>query len=233
LLSLGPALSLISEWKPQNFAGFGHFEFILLAGIGAALLSGVKLPAPRVALLLALLHSALAHVRQETLALMIGALLLGAPVAALRQNIEVFPREKFRAFAAALCALLAFAGFQLAQQGPLATPVDIAPKAALDAARAAGAKGEVLNEDQFGGYLISQHVPTYADGRAEFFGIMHYEQSLALAGKKPEMLAQLLADPRIGWTILPARLPANAVLAASPEWKKVFADDVATVFVRR
>jgi hypothetical protein len=62
---------------------------------------------------------------------------------------------------------------------------------------------------------------------------MHYEQSLALAGKKPEMLAQLLADPRIGWTILPARLPANAVLAASPEWKKVFADDVATVFVRR
>jgi hypothetical protein len=63
--------------------------------------------------------------------------------------------------------------------------------------------------------------------------MMHYDLSMALAGRKPETLAALLADPRIGWTFLPSVMPANQVLAASPEWKLIFRDEVATVFARR
>ncbi len=233
VLELGPAMSLIAEWRPQNFSSFNHFEFILLLGLAAALLSGLRLPAPRVALLLALLHSALAHVRQETLGLMIVALLLGAPVAALQADIVRMPRDKLRLAALAVVALLALMAGSFVQQGPLALPPQIAPQAALDAARAAGVKGQVLNEDQFGGFLISQHVPTYVDGRAELFGQMHYDLSMALAGRQPETLKALMADPRIGWAILPNIFPANRDFDASPDWRRVFRDDVASVYARR
>ena len=124
------------------------------------------------------------------------------------------------------------AGFAV-WQGPLSLPEETAPQAALAAARAAGVAGQALNDDQFGGFLISRHVPTYVDSRAELFGMMHYDLSLAVAGRKPELLAALLADPAIGWTFLPTAEPANQTLAASPGWRLVYRDDVATVFVRR
>jgi hypothetical protein len=232
VLELGPAMSLIVEWRPQNFSGFGHFEFILLLGVGAALLSGLRLPAPRVALLVALLHSMFAHVRQETLGLIVIALLLGAPVSDLG-GVMRLPREKRPLAAFGIAILLAVMAGMAVRQGPLTLPEEVAPQAALDAARAAGASGGVLNEDRFGGFLIDRRVPTYVDGRAELFGMMHYDLSLAVAGRKPETLAALLADPKIGWTLLPSVMPANQVLAASPDWRQVFRDDVATVFVRR
>jgi hypothetical protein len=233
VLALGPALGLIVEWRPQNFAGFGHFEFILLLGLGASLLSGLRLPAPRVALALALLHSALAHARQETLGLMVVALLIAAPVAALRGEIFRQRRLEWRFVALAAAGLLMAAAGSLSYRGGLSLPAEIAPQAALDAARAAGIAGQVLNEDQFGGFLISQHVPTYADGRAELFGPLHYDLSMALAGRKPAVLRDLLANPAIGWTLLPTVLPANEVLDASPQWRRVYRDDVASVYARR
>lgn len=232
VLELGPSMSLISEWRPQNFAGFGHFEFILLLGLGAALLSGLRLPAPRVALLLALLHSMLAHVRQETLGLMLIALLLGAPVAALGGVVRL-PREKIPPLAVAVAALLAIMAGMAAMRGPVTLPEEIAPTAALDAARAAGVTGQVLNDDQFGGFLIDRGVPTYVDGRAELYGPMHYDLSMALVGRKPDKLAALLADPAIGWTFLPSVMPANATLASSPGWRLVYRDEIATIYARR
>jgi hypothetical protein len=138
-----------------------------------------------------------------------------------------------RVVALAVFGLLAVFGGVVAQQGALALPDEIAPRAALAAARAAGVQGQVLNEDQFGGFLISQHVPTYADGRAELYGQMHFDLSMALAGRKPEELKTLLANPEIGWTLLPTILPANRVLDASPEWRLVYRDDLASVYARR
>ncbi|MCI4678784.1 hypothetical protein K9U39_00685 [Rhodoblastus acidophilus] len=231
VLTLGPAMSLIAEWRPQNFAGFGHFELILLLGLGAALLTGLRLPAPRLALLLALLHSMLAHVRQETLGLMIIALLLGAPVAALRGVVRL-PREKRSLAAFTVVATAIVTGGMALKNFPLTLPEATAPRAALAAARAAGVKGNVLNDDHFGGYLISRYVPTYVDGRAEMYGMMHYDLSMAIGGRMPDKLAALLADPKIGWTLLPSVMPANRTLAASPDWRLVYRDPVATVYAR-
>jgi hypothetical protein len=167
------------------------------------------------------------------LGLIIVALLLGAPVAALQGGIIRLPREKLRLAAFAVVVLLALMAGISAQNGPLGLPPEIAPQAALDAARAAGVKGQALNEDQFGGFLISQHVPTYVDGRAELFGQMHYDLSMALAGRKPEALEALMADPKISWAILPNIFPANRDFDASPVWRRVFRDDVASVYARR
>jgi hypothetical protein len=233
VLALGPALSLIVEWRPQNFSSFGHFEFILLLGLGASLLSGLRLPAPRVALASALLHSALAHVRQETLGAMVVALLVASPVAALRGAVFRPRRLEWRVVAGVAAGVLAVAAASFSLRGGLRLPDEIAPQAALAAARAVGVKGQVLNEDQFGGFLIGQNVPTYVDGRAELFAPMHYDLSMALAGRKPEALEALMADPKIGWAILPNIFPANRDFGASPVWRRVFRDEVASVYARR
>src|SRR5262249_10560129 len=44
VLGLGPALSVISEWRPQDFSHIAGFEIVLLAGLGLALIAGFRLP---------------------------------------------------------------------------------------------------------------------------------------------------------------------------------------------
>ena len=66
---------------PADFSKFGAFEMAILALIAGALHGGVKLPAPRIALVLGLLHMALSHVRNvEIFALLLPIVVL-APVA--------------------------------------------------------------------------------------------------------------------------------------------------------
>src|SRR5580658_8328933 len=43
-LALGQALSIIVEWRPQDFTKIGAYEMIVLAALGFALLRGVRLP---------------------------------------------------------------------------------------------------------------------------------------------------------------------------------------------
>ena len=81
ILDLGELLHLIYEWMPADFSKFGAFEMAILALIGGALYSGVKLSPPRIALVLGLLHMALSHVRNlEIFALLLPIVVL-APVA--------------------------------------------------------------------------------------------------------------------------------------------------------
>ena len=81
ILDLGQLLHLIYEWMPADFSKFGAFEMAILMLIGGALYSGVRLTPPRIALVLGLLHMALAHVRNvEIFALLLPIVVL-APVA--------------------------------------------------------------------------------------------------------------------------------------------------------
>jgi hypothetical protein len=162
---------------------------------------------------------------------MIVALLIGAPAAELGAGIHL-PREKRSLVIFIVLAVAAVIGGSALRKLPPTLPEETAPQAALTAARAAGVKGNVLNDDHFAGYLINQHVPTYVDGRAEMFGMMHRDLSLAIAGQMPEKLAALLADPRIDWTLLPSEMPANQTLAASPGWRLIYRDRIATVYAR-
>src|SRR5450432_2788146 len=62
ILDLGELLHLIFEWMPTDFGTIGRFELCIMALIAGALLFGVKLTPPRIALVLGLLHMALSHV---------------------------------------------------------------------------------------------------------------------------------------------------------------------------
>jgi hypothetical protein len=111
--------------------------------------------------------------------------------------------------------------------GDLATPA-----AGLAAARTLGATGAVFNTHRYGGYLISEGVPVFIDGRLEMYGDAFFARYLAASGGDEKALAELLDRYRIGWTLLLPRDGAVAVLDRLPGWHRAYADAQAVVHMR-
>jgi hypothetical protein len=94
--------------------------------------------------------------------------------------------------------------------------------------------GPVLNGYDFGGYLDFVGIPPFIDGRAELYGeryMLRHDRALSLQNL-PDFL-QLLDEYRIGATLLAPSTPAVALLDRLPDWKRVYADDIAVVHTRR
>lgn len=232
VLGLGEARGLITEWRAQDFATLSGFEIVLLGGIALALATGFRLPWLRLLLLLALLHLALAHVRHQTVFAVLGVLLL-APAIAVARGPRDMVTGALRPVVAGALALVVVATSALGLSDIARPRAALIPAEALAAARAAGASGPVLNAYDFGGWLITQGVPTAIDGRTELFGgAFLVEHTWALDLKDPEALTRLLERHRIGWTLLQPGMPAIALLDRLPGWRRVHADAVAVVHAR-
>ena len=94
--------------------------------------------------------------------------------------------------------------------------------------------GPVLNDYEFGGYLIFAGIPTFIDGRGELFGgpfIARYNRDVSLADL-PDFL-KLLDEYKFGATLLTPDTPAVALLDRLPDWQRVYSDSVAVVHKRR
>ncbi len=236
VLGLGPALSLIGEWKPADFGHLAALEVVLLASVGLALYRGVTLPPVRILILLGLVHMTLSAERNAELLGLIAPLVVAAPLARQFRGYAAAPMDvQLRTgfvppFAtAAISLVLALAVQTVATFRP---PDSITPAAALDAARKAGAT-RVLNGYDFGGYLIAQGVPVFIDGRSELYGgafIARHVRAITLSDLK-DFLAQL-DEFSIDATLLPAAAPAVALLDTLPGWRRAYGDDIAVVHVR-
>ena len=109
----------------------------------------------------------------------------------------------------------------------------IAPAPALAAARQAGLTGPVLNDYDFGGYLVFEGLAPFVDGRIDLYGdefMRAYAAALAADG---DALPRLLDRYRIAWTLLKPGEPAVAALDRDPAWERVYADAGAVVHRRR
>ena len=92
--------------------------------------------------------------------------------------------------------------------------------------------GAILNDYNFGGYLDFVGIPPFIDGRAELYGdayMLRYDRALNLHNL-PDFL-RLLDEYRIGATLLAPSTPAVALLDRSPDWQRVYSDDIAVVHV--
>ena len=237
ILALGSALPLIREWLPADFGAIGPFEICLLAGIGLALFRGVKLPPLRILLLLGLLHMALAQGRAAEILALLAPLILAAPLARQIGGADVAgPHAATPArgllFAAVAVALatgtLAFASVH--RFAPYTGNAPVAAVAALKKLNLA----RVLNDYDFGGYLIASGVAPFIDGRTELYGETFFvEHNAAIFLLKPENLFRLLDEYGIEATLMRTQGPANKLLDHVDGWQKVYADDIATIHVRK
>ncbi|WP_166302040.1 hypothetical protein [Bradyrhizobium sp. 2S1] len=232
ILSLGELLHLIAEWMPANFSHIDAFELSILGLIGGALYCGVRLPLPRIALVLGLLHMALSHVRNLELFALLLPLAALMPVATqfdLRAaSIVRLKAAPTTIFIVALCASTWF----VAARGNIAPPPIHSPAAAVDALKAHNAR-RVLNDLQFGGYLIWRQVPVFVDGRAELYGEtfeMAYYRALQL--KDVDGFFDLLKTYDIDAVMLDPATPASRFLDHIDGWQRLYADDCVVIHVR-
>jgi hypothetical protein len=241
MLQMNFALASISEWHSADFARFDPLE----AWIALAILSGftlaIRLPMSRVLMVLLLLWMALVHVRNKELLGIAAPLLLAAPLAkrlgperpAAEPSAARSGRTAFAASAALAAVVVGFfAGVWALDRRGLAPRADLAPAAALSAARRAGLNGPVFNSVRYGGYLMLVGVPTFVDGRADLFGDAFLERYVAATRAIGNWLPQLLDQYAVQWTLLEPSSPAVALLGHLPGWRQIYADADAVIHRR-
>jgi hypothetical protein len=237
ILALGSALPLITEWRPADFETIRPFEICLLAGIGLALFRGVRLPPLRVVLLLGLLHMALAQGRAAEILALLAPIVVAAPLARQIGGADVAsPGAAMPArgvlFAAIAIALvtgtLAFTSVH--RFAPNTNNSPVAAVAALKKLNLA----RVFNDYDFGGYLVASGVAPFIDGRTELYGEKFFVDHNAASGlMEPENLFRLLEEYKIEATLMRTRSAATKLLDHIDGWQKVYADDIATIHVRK
>jgi hypothetical protein len=234
ILDLGELLHLIYEWMPANFSKLSVFELTILMLIAGALYGGVKLTPPRIALVLGLLHMALAHVRNVEIFALLLPIVVVAPVAS---QFALKPAWTARTGAsmpvmAVVMILLGCWTWLLAANTPFAPPERHSPAAAVEALKAHNPK-RVLNDLPFGGYLIWRQLPVFIDGRAELYGeafdIAYYR---AMQLKDVNQFLDILKRWDIDAVLLTPHTPAVGLLDHLGGWRRVYADDNAVLHVR-
>ena len=235
ILALGGALPLIMEWRPADFGSVGPLEVCLLSGIGLALWRGIKLPPLRIALLLGLLHMALAQGRAGEILALLAPLVLAAPLAGQIGGAEssgAAPPARGVLFAG-LAVLLMAGTVAYASVHRFEPHSHGAPVAAVAALKKLNVE-RVFNDYDFGGYLIVSGVAPFIDGRTELYGEKFFVDHNAASGlMEPENLFRLLEQYRIEATLMRTQSAATKLLDHIDGWQKVYADDIATIHVRK
>jgi len=224
-------LPAITEWLPPDFMQLSPLEIALLAGIFAAFWLGVRMSAVRALILIGLVHMSLQHVRQEAMLGALAPLILAEPLGrALGRSAGAQP-IRWRmplpqaALGGALIAALLVGRVALQVQrvdGPTA------PVTALAHVPPQLRAQPVLNDYDFGGYLIFSGVRPYIDGRADMYGDDFVAADESLQNGDAAALTDALKRYRIQWAILKPSLPVAAELEASG-WTRLYADKYAVV----
>jgi hypothetical protein len=235
ILELGSALPLIMEWKPADFGSLGALEICLLLGVGLSLWRGIKLPPTRILLLLGLVHMALSQGRAGEILALLGPLVLAAPLARQiggNEAATTAPRARGVVFAG-LAVLLAAGTFAFASVHRFEPHPHSAPVAAVVALKKLNV-ARVFNDYDFGGYLIANGVAPFIDGRTELYGEKFFVDHNAASGlMEPENLFRLLEQYQIDATLMRTQSAATKLLDHIDGWQKVYADDIATIHLRR
>ena len=226
-------LAAITEWQGPDFMQPTTLELALLAGLAVAFWRGVKLSAVRALILIGLLHMSLQHVRQEVLLGVVAPLILAEPLGrALGRTAPdragwtlPAPQAALGALLVALLVVARLAAPQARADGPTA------PVTALSHAAPSLRSTPVLNDYDFGGYLIFQGVRPYIDGRADMYGDAFVADDDLIQRGDRAAIDHALAHYRIRWAILRPDHPLAGVLARTPGWKRTYADKYAVVLV--
>jgi len=245
LISTPAMLAAIVEWQSPKLADFPALEVWLLGAVCLGFASGFRLPLSRLLLTLGIFHLALQHVRHADLLAIVVPLATAAALGAqIRDRLRAMPTSTLThrldrlAAPAAAPAVAVILALMLAIGGAIALrPLDrsgdaATPAAALAAARSMGGSGPVFNSHPYGGYLISEGVPVFIDGRVEMYGNEFLSRYLAASGGDETALVELLDKYRIGWAIQQPRDGAVAVLDRLPGWRRAYADAQAVVHTR-
>jgi hypothetical protein len=232
-------LANINEWAPAVFGGYNPIEIWLFSFLAFCFLNGFRFSATRIIFFLFLVHMAFSHVRHAALLVCLGPMLVARSVMdqlslPIRTTFPAALSSNRRMLAGVVgVAMVVLALLILDRSADWRPPHNHAPAEALQTARNAGVQGNVLNDYDFGGYLISAGVPTFIDGRSELFGDNFMKTYVdAVGATAPLALREVLDKHGVTWTILRPVRKGVAVLDQLPGWRRLYSDANAVVHVR-
>ncbi len=240
-------LQRIGEWMHPGGMALLPLEIWLLMFMLMGMLGYLRLPVVRFVMLLGLLHQAFMVGRFISvfglLAPMLMATSFGKQYAHMTSHETPsrldawFDKLKVNANSPAVLlsvGLVLVLGSVMHSLGAYGAPAMQNMVPALNAAKAAGAKGHVLNSFNIGGPLISQGVPVFIDGRADLYGDEHMSVYFdLLESHDPNFIAKVLDDYQIGWTALLPKSSLLLFLNQNPAWVKVYESEGVVVHLRR
>lgn len=227
------SLASITEWRPISITMLQPVELMAACLLGLIVLRGVRVPPVRALMLLGLAWTACAHSRNQMLAGVLGVLLLAGPVARGRGLSEPAvppPRPGAMRLAGVLLLVGATLGLRLGwpiQRGN----AENAPVAALAAVPPALRMQPVLNDADFGGYLIFRGVRPFIDGRADLYGDAFVDRYAALLHPGPA-LPRFLAHGPVTWTLFKPGAPVVAMMDRMPGWRRLYTGSFAVIHTR-
>jgi hypothetical protein len=107
------------------------------------------------------------------------------------------------------------------------------PVAAIDFLGRENIPGNMFNEIQFGDYTIyaRQTYKVFIDGRLDMYGPEQFEDYLRVLTIRPGW-EETLRKYDINWVFIGRHSPLSSVLLVKKEWRLIYTDRVANIFVR-
>ena len=107
--------------------------------------------------------------------------------------------------------------------------------AAVDFLKREPITGNMFNDDEFGDYMIFTAWPQYRvfmDGRSDMYGKKIGNDYLRVANVQPDW-KEILQKYSISWVVFGTDSALTAALQDQSDWRAVYSDRVATIFVKR
>ncbi len=240
-------ISWIVEWAPTSGPQMQPMLFWVLLILGLSLIGGLRISVTRFILFAGLLYEATQHVRYVSIFGLLAPLIFASAIGAfyyarqaragsessLDHAFEKLSKSMhWRSWLIGLALLLLIT--KVADSTVIsATPPVSAPMKALQLAQKHDVQGKVLNFYNFGGFLISQGIPVFIDGRADLYGNKAVNDYFSLIySSDVEFISKSLAQNNIAWTIFPPNQKIVLFLDTQQNWKRIYEDDVAVVHQR-
>ncbi|MDI6801272.1 MAG: hypothetical protein QMD01_04355 [Thermodesulfovibrionales bacterium] len=110
----------------------------------------------------------------------------------------------------------------------------IKPVAAVEFLKREKIQGNMFNNDEFGDYIIYAAWPEYRvffDGRSDMYGAKIMKEYFKIARLEPGW-EDVIKKYDINWIIYNANSPLSLFLMERRDWKLIYADKVANIFVK-
>jgi len=238
----------IDEFQSPNFHGIAQkcFLTLLLISIAVLIARGRNLSPSHILVVLFAVYAGLYASRNIPISAILLRMVIG-PLMPASGSRESFPQRMLALEAGMRGHLWIIAGIVLtfaviADGGRVGSARLVSayfdpqrmPVQAVDYLRSQGAAAPILTPDYWGGYLIYRLYPqaqVVVDDRHDLYGQQFFRSYLRFLHAE-EGWAEILREHPAGYIILPRKSASAVLLAGSPAWKRIFADDVAVVFQR-
>lgn len=238
----------VIEFLSPNFHEALPFKYMLIATIGALALSRAPLNFIECGLVVLLSYMALYSARYMSLFAMIIAPLLLKCSDSVLGNLPVpfgrFLQARNRNLAGIdvkvggyiwpICAALLVIGLGLGGGLQFTFDEKRFPVAAVKFLDRELISGKMFNNDEFGDYIIFSAWPRYRvfmDGRSDMYGQKLGSAYLQVANVQPGW-KEILAQNQISWVIFDTKSALTAALHGDPDWRPIYTDEIATIFVK-